>query len=177
MKQNFATQMLNEMMLFASFSAAEQRYIRRSLDIGLDRGDAAKRWGRNPFEKSQIKEQARRYAMLDAIRACIPDDPDPESAESFMGLMITLTAGDLGEGKLAEFEAYQFLYERLLGPSVRPWLVSVYCAAAAMPALNCHARRQLLQSIPVENVSAAGWTIHASVFVPEWVEKVAEAVN
>ena len=34
-----STQMLDEMKLFASFSSAEQRYIRRSLDVGLNRRD------------------------------------------------------------------------------------------------------------------------------------------
>ena len=39
-----------EMREFASFSAAEQRYIRRSLDIGLARHDAFMLWGRSPAE-------------------------------------------------------------------------------------------------------------------------------
>ena len=38
------------------------------------------------------------------------------------GRWMTLSAFDLGEGKLSCFAAYRFLYERLLGPAVRPWL-------------------------------------------------------
>jgi hypothetical protein len=177
MKQNSATQMLDEMKLFAGFSAAEQRYIRRALDVSFSRGDAVERWSRNACERSQIEAQQRRYRMIKIIKDCIPDDPDPEAAECFVGPMITLTAGDLGEGRIKDFEAYRFLYERLLGASVRPWLVSVFCAAAAMPVLNGQVRRELLQSLPVQDVAAAGWSIHEPMFLPEWVETVVEEVN
>ena len=38
---------LSEMREFASFSKGTQRYIRRSLDVGLNRRDAVKRWSRD----------------------------------------------------------------------------------------------------------------------------------
>ena len=38
---------LAEMKEFASFSKGTQRYIRRSLDVGLGRRDAIKRWSRD----------------------------------------------------------------------------------------------------------------------------------
>ena len=177
MDRKFSTQMLSEMKLFAHFTAGEQRFIRRSLDVALNRGDAVACWARNPVEADQIRAQARRYQMLDAIRPCLPDDPDPESAECFLAPLITLSAADLGEGKLTDFEAYRFLYERLLGAEARPWLLGAFCAAASMPALHPELRKQLLQSIPVQDVIAAGWSIRAPIFIPEWVEKVAVAVN
>jgi hypothetical protein len=172
-----STQMLSEMKLFAHFTAGEQRFIRRSLDVAFNRDDPVTRWGRGSAEADQIRDQARRYHMLAAIRPCLPDDPDPESAECFLAPLITLSAADLGEGKLTDFEAYRFLYERIIGPEVRPWLLSAFCAAASMPAIHPELRKQLLQSIPVLDVVAAGWSIRAPIFIPEWVEKVAEAVN
>ena len=36
-----------EIKEFAGFPAATQRYIRRSLDIGLERDDAISRWSRD----------------------------------------------------------------------------------------------------------------------------------
>ena len=177
MDRKLSTQMLGEMKYFASFSAAEQRYIRRSLDVGLKRGDPIKRWARNADETSLIEAQARRYRMLDLIRPCLSDDEDPEVAECFLAPLITVSAADLAEGKLTQFEAYRFLYERLLGPEARPWLVSAFCAAAALPGLHPELRKELLQSIPVRDAVAAGWSIRAPLFYPEWVEKVAEAVN
>lgn len=44
MKQANGAMVLAEMKEFAGFSAATQRYIRRSLDIGLDREDAMAMW-------------------------------------------------------------------------------------------------------------------------------------
>ena len=177
MDRKLSTQMLGEMKLFASFSAAEQRYIRRSLDVGLPRGDAVACWARNSAEAASIEAQGRRYRMLDLIRACVPDDEAPAEAEAFRASLITLSVSDLVEGKLASFDAYRFLYERLVGPEARPWLVSAFCAAAAQPGIHPELRKQLLQSIPVMDVIAAGWSILAPLFYPEWVEKVPEAVN
>lgn len=177
MDRKSSTQMLGEMKLFASFTAAEQRFIRRSLDVGLGRGDAAESWARNSIERSKIEAQARRYRLLDPIRCCVPDDSDPEAAESFVAPLITLATADLAEGKLVDFEAFRFLYERLIRPEVRPWLLQTFCAASASPSLHPELRKQLLQSIPVSDVVAAGWSIRAPIFFPEWVEKVPEAVS
>ena len=177
MDRNQSTQMLREMKLFAGFSAAEQRFIRRSLDVGLSRGDAVACWARNSSEAAAIEAQARRYRTLDLIRACVPDDEAPEEAEAFLASLITLSVSDLKEGKVASFDAYRFLYERLAGAEARPWLVSAFCAAAAQPGIHPELRKQLLQSIPVMDVIAAGWSIRPPQFYPEWVEKVAEAVN
>jgi len=38
---------LAEIKEFAGFSAATQRYVRRSLDVGLEREDALSRWSRD----------------------------------------------------------------------------------------------------------------------------------
>ena len=50
---------LAEMKEFAGFSAATQRYVRRSLDIGLERDDALERWSRDGTEAASIRAQAR----------------------------------------------------------------------------------------------------------------------
>jgi hypothetical protein len=175
MDRNLSTQLLSEMKVFAAFSAAEQRYIRRSLDVGLGRGNS-NLWARGPDELKQINSQRCRYRLLDVVRDCIPDDIDPDGTESFLAPLVNIVANDLADGKLENFEAFEFLYERLLGPGIRPWLLSAFCAAAALPCVHPEQRRKLLQSIPVANVVAAGWSIRAPIFYPEWVEKVQEAV-
>src|SRR3546814_3094141 len=60
---------LAEMKEFASFSKGTQRYIRRSLDVGLGRRDAIKRWSRDVAEAASIRAQARIYQRLDHIRS------------------------------------------------------------------------------------------------------------
>ena len=177
MDRNQSTQMLGEMKQFACFSAAEQRFIRRSLDVGLKRRDAVQCWARNSGETTTIEEQARRYRIIELVRACLPDDDSMDATECFLAPLITMSVADLAEGKLAGFESYRFLYERAVGPEVRPWLLSAFCAAAAMPSIHPELRKQLMESIPVQSVVTAGWSIRAPLFYPEWVEKVAESVN
>ena len=46
-----------EMREFAGFAPCEQRYIKRSLDIGLARTDAFRRWGRSETENTAIRRQ------------------------------------------------------------------------------------------------------------------------
>jgi hypothetical protein len=163
---------LAEMKEFAGFAAATQRYIRRSLDIGLDREDALERWSRDTVETASIRAQARMYDRLDDLRALIPDDSGLAVLEPFMSPLLTLTAFDLGQGRLPTFSAYRFLYERLFGAEVRPWLPAAFCAAAALPTLHPDLRRRLLQSISEAAATASGWSNRRPSFFPHWVEKV-----
>ena len=163
---------LAEMKEFAGFSAATQRYIRRSLDIGLDRQDAMERWSRDVVEAASIRAQARLYDRLPEIRALVPDDSGLEAVEPFMAPLLVVTAFDLGQGRLTSFSAYRFLYERLLGAEARPWLPSAFCASAALPHLHPELRRKLLQSISEAAATASGWSLRQPAFFPAWVEKV-----
>lgn len=169
---------LAEMKEFAGFAAATQRYIRRSLDIGLDRDDAMTRWSRDIVEAASIRAQGRHYARLPDIRAVVPDDSGLEAVEPFMAPLVTVSAFDLGQGRLTSFSAYRFLYERLVGAAVRPWLPGAFCAAAALPHLHPELRRKLLQSISEAAATASGWSSRQPAFFPYWVEKVdAPALN
>jgi hypothetical protein len=163
---------LAEMKEFASFPASTQRYIRRSLDVGLDRQDALGRWSRDVVEAASIRAQTRIYGRLEGLRTIVPDDSGLDAIEPFMAPLVTMSAFDLGQDRLCSFGAYRFLYERLLGASVRPWLPGAFCAAAALPHLHPDRRRALLQSISEAAATAAGWSAREPSFYPEWVEKV-----
>ncbi|WP_443024611.1 hypothetical protein [Sphingomonas sp. Leaf343] len=163
---------LAEMKEFASFSSSTQRYIRRSLDIGLDRDDAMARWSRDIVEAASIRAQARLYRALPAIREIVPDDSGLDAIEPFLAPLVTIVAFDLGQGRLPSFSAVRFLYERLIGAEVRPWLPAAFCAAAALPHLHPELRRTLLQSISEAAATAAGWSNRQPAFFPYWVEKV-----
>jgi hypothetical protein len=163
---------LAEMKEFAGFSAATQRYVRRSLDIGLERDDALERWSRDGAEAASIRAQARIYDRLHEVRALMPDDSDLDSIEPFMASLMTIAAFDLGQGRITTFSAFRFLYERLIGAEVRPWLPAAFCAAAALPHLHPDLRRKLLQSISEAAATASGWSNRQPAFFPLWVEKV-----
>jgi hypothetical protein len=178
MAQKHAIQMITEMKEFAAFTAAEQRYIRRSLEVAAKGIDAAERWTRNAAEANSIQAQARLYrTLLPVMRASIPDDIAIDAMTDFIGPLITLAAFDLGEGKLSSFAAFRFLYERLLGGAIRPWLASGFVAASALPGLHPSHRKALLGSINGADAAAPGWSIRDPAFTPEWVEKVPVTVS
>ena len=163
---------LAEMKEFATFPSSTQRYIRRSLDIGLVREDALSRWSRDVVEAASIKAQTRIYGRLDHIRGLVPDDSGLDAIEPFFSPLVTVSAFDLGQDRLSSFGAYRFLYERLIGANVRPWLPGAFCAAASLPHLHPDKRRKLLQSISEAAATAPGWSSREPCFYPEWVEKV-----
>jgi len=163
---------LAEIREFASFPAATQRYIRRSLDIGLHRRDAMVLWSRDVVEEASIRAQARIYDRLDEVKALVPDDSGLDQVEPFLAPLVTISAFDLGQDRLQSFSAYRFLYERLIGAAARPWLPGAFCAAASLPHLHPERRRVLLQSISEAAATAPGWSNREPTFYPEWVEKV-----
>jgi hypothetical protein len=166
---------LAEMKEFAGYGAATQRYLRRSLDIGLDRDDALGRWSRDVVEAASIRAQASLYRVLPVLRAQVPDDTGLDAIERFLAPLTTLAAFDLGQGRITSFSAFRFLYERLIGAEARPWLPAAFCAAAALPHLHPELRRTLLQSISEAAATASGWSNRQPSFFPHWVEKVEAA--
>jgi hypothetical protein len=162
-----------ELREFASFSACEQRYIRRSLDIGLARQDALRLWARNAGEAASIRNQYAVYRELAELRGAVPSETALEPLAAFIGKLIRIAAFDLAQERLATFSAFRFLYERLLGPDVRPFLPSAFCAAAALPQIRPDRRKNLLQSISEAAATAPGWSLRPPCFFPEWVEKEA----
>ena len=163
---------LAEMREFASFPAATQRYIRRSLDVAFHRADAMDLWCRDGVEAASIRAQSRVYERIQELRTMVPDDSGLDQVEPFMAPLISISAFDLGQERLSSFSAYRFLYERLLGAGARPWLPGAFCAAASLPNLHPDRRRALLQSISEAAATAIGWSNREPSFYPEWVEKV-----
>lgn len=158
---------------FAGFSAYEQRYIKRSLDIGLGRQDAFKLWARDAIESASIRSQYVVYQELKQLRGGVPSETTFEALEPFMGKLIRVSGFDIAQERLNGFSAYRFLYERLLGAEVRPWLPSAFCAAAALPQIRPERRKGLLRSISEAAAAAPGWSTRQPSFYPEWVEKEA----
>lgn len=162
-----------ELREFASFTACEQRYIKRSLDVGLGRQDAFKLWARDAAETASIRSQYVVYQELKSLRGRVPAETGFEALEQFMGKLIRIAAFDLAQERLTCFSAFRFLYERLLGPDTRPFLPSAFCAASALPQIRPERRKNLLQSISEAAATAPGWSARAPSFYPEWIEKEA----
>lgn len=170
-----ATLTIGEMREFASFAPCEQRYIKRSLDIGLARCDAFRVWGRNEAENVAIRRQYVAYQDLKVLRAMVPQEGTIGEIETFVGKLIRMAAFDLGQERITCFSAFRFLYERLLGAEVRPYLPSVFCAAAALPIIRPEQRKVLLQSISEAAAMAPAWSERQPSFFPEYVADVEAA--
>jgi hypothetical protein len=164
---------INELREFASFTACEQRYIKRSLDVGLGRQDAFKLWARDAGEVASIRSQYVAYQELKLLRGALPDETRFEGLDGFMGKLVRLSGFDLAQERITCFSAYRFLYERLLGAAVRPWLPSAFCGAAALPQIRPDRRKKLLHSISEAAATAPGWSTREPCFFPGWVEKEA----
>ena len=117
---------LAEIKEFASFDAAAQRYIRRSLDVAYCRSDALALWSRDVVEAASIRAQTKTYEHLPSLRQAIPEDSGLSQIDGFVGLLIRVSAFDLGQDRISSFGAYRFLYERLIGANVRPWPTSSF---------------------------------------------------
>jgi hypothetical protein len=165
------TTMLFEMEEFASFAKGIQRYIRRSLDVGLGRRDAIARWARSDDEAKRIREQQAIYAGLDGIRARLAGGVKAQAIGPLLAALVPLTVFDLGEGRLPGFSAYRFLYERLIGARARPWLPTAFCAAASLPDIHPGQRCKFLESVATAAVCNR-WSTREPGFLPEWIEKV-----
>lgn len=168
-----ASMTIAELREFAGFSPCEQRYIKRSLDVGLGRQDAFKLWARGADEVASIRSQYVVYQELKILRAQLPDETSFEGLESYIGKLTRVAAFDLAQERIGCFSAFRFLYERLLGPEARPFLPAAFCGAAALPQIRPERRKGLLQSISEAAATAPGWSTRAPSFYPEWVEKEA----
>ena len=166
---------ISEMREFAAFEACEQRYIKRSLDIGLARGDAFKLWGRNEDENTAIRRQYVAYQDLKTLRVLIPQEGALAEVERFIGKLVRMAAFDLEQDQLDCFSSFRFLYERLLGAEVRPYLPATFCAAAALPTIRPDRRKMLLQSLSEAAATAPGWSNAQPSFYPEYIEDVEAA--
>jgi hypothetical protein len=162
-----------ELREFAGFTSGEQRYIKRSLDVGLGRQDAFRLWARDADETASIRSQYIAYQDLRALRRDLPVAAGFDGLEDFIGKLVRVTAFDLAQERIECFSAYRFLYERLLGPAARPWLPSAFCGAAALPQIRPNRRKGLLQSISEAAATAPGWSTRAPSFFPDYVEKEA----
>jgi hypothetical protein len=166
---------IGEMREFAGFSAAEQRYIKRSLDIGMARCDAFKLWGRTEAENTAIRRQYVAYQDLKSLRGFVPQEGTMGEIERFIGKLVRMAAFDLEQERIVSFSAFRFLYERLLGAEARPYLPAAFCAAGALPQIRPEQRKVLLQSLSEAAATAPGWSERAPSFYPEYVEGVEAA--
>lgn len=164
-------QMLREMEEFGTLPVAAQRYIRRSLQVRLGETETLVQLTRTTSEAKSIGRQLDLYRKVDAVIDAIPSDDDIASVTRFTSLIAPLVAFDLGEQKLESFAAFGFLYERLFGAAVRPWLPTIFVMHASLPHLHPNRRLSLLGSVTADMVTSH-WSTRDSQFFPQWIEEL-----
>ena len=152
-----------EMREFASFTAAEQRFIERSISTAFARGPVPE--GDQGGDRSG--DQARAYRELQVLRQSIPSETSLDGVAFFVGALVRISVQDLASEQIDGFSAYRFLYERLLGAKARPFLPSAFCGAAALPQVRPCRRKMLLQSLSEAAATAPGWSDREPSFFPE----------
>ena len=158
--------MLGEIEEFGTFNYEAQRYICRSLDVSNVPNLSPAEWARTARETDDIRAQMDVYSLLPGIRASIPHDEPVVNAEAFLFPLIAATAFDLSCRSFDAFKQYRFLYERLLGAMVRPWLPSAFAAAAALPHFRSDESSALLAS--VDAALTDQWSPLEPTFYPQW---------
>jgi hypothetical protein len=158
---------LAEIQEFGSFGFETQRYVCRSLDAAFSQRGVVERWARSDDEAAAIHAQSHIYRVLPVIRESIQRDSAFAAADRLLFPLIAATVFDLEGGSLATFSQYRFLYERLLGAGIRPWLPSAFAAAAALPHMTRDRRHALLMSLG--GALTDRWSPLQPAFYPEWL--------
>lgn len=156
-----------EMQEFASFAIEAQHYICRSLDAGLSPDVSPADWARSEREAHDIFAQKQAYRLLPGIRAALPGADGIMDSEAFLLPLIAVSTFDMTCGPIVSFAEYRFLYERLLGPKVRPWLASAFLAAAASPHFPAEIRQGLVRS--VYSGLTDRWSSARPAYQPRWL--------
>jgi hypothetical protein len=158
--------MFAEMQEFGSFGIEVQRYICRSLDVAHSPDVSPADWARNEREAHDVFAQKQAYGLLSGIRAALPGPEGFMDAEAFLFPLISVSTFDVTCGPIASFAEYRFLYERLLGAAVRPWLASAFLAAASSPHLPAEIRQGLVKS--VNSGLTDRWSSVQPAYQPRW---------
>lgn len=118
---------------FLEFTPATRRYIVRALDFGLTRGDPTKRWTRDFCDLPIVLVTSNIYGCVAPVREFLAKGGQLERWTTELAALQRVADFDLQYDEMVEFEAFGFLYERLFGPKVRPWVTSLFCGAATSP--------------------------------------------
>src|SRR5437868_952451 len=159
--------MFAEMQEFASFGIEVQHYICRSLDIAVSQNTSPADWARSEREAADIYAQKQAYRLLPGIRAALPGPDGFMDSEAFLLPLIAVSTFDVTCGPIVSFAEYRFLYERLFGPNVRPWLASAFLAASASPHLPAEIRQALVKS--VSSGLTDRWSSAQPAYLPRWL--------
>lgn len=163
-----ASDIVEEMRPFAAFPAATRRYIVRSLDFGLPRGDPMVRWVGSFFDQGVLMAREECYAHVPRLRQALASGMTLERWMPEHAALQRCADFDLQWEEMGDFTAFAFLYERLFGMGVRPWLTSLFASAATAPTVEWSAGCAALASLTMFDGPEYRQGESAARFLPEW---------
>lgn len=158
--------MIDEMALFAAFPLATRRYIVRALDFGLPRGKPLVRWADSFFDIPMNLARLDLYLAFPAVRERFASGGVERWMSEFTAVQRAADF-DLQWPEIASFVPFRFLYERLAGPMLAPWLPSIFGAAATSPKLSEESRAEALATLTMFDTQEIERTT-APTFYPDW---------
>lgn len=133
---------------FATFSREEQLHIIRAIKMADSFSNAASTMAAG-IAAMQLKDSSRLGAALVTIKAGdlaqayvaalgtikrgIPRDGEATANATFLRDLIWLTLRELEQGLIERYPPYRFLYERLVGREILPFLPPAFLASVSLP--------------------------------------------
>lgn len=156
-EDRYRDDLLMEREEFLSFTLPERLHIARALAVARDANCpfnylATEIAGHSFVSRMMFAETAMRYreGMLDEIRSCIPSDGAVWTNARLMELLMPALSWELNLNLAVRFSPLRFLYERLIGPEIRPFMAAGYAAAALLPRFVREFQEEALDSIDLE---------------------------
>ena len=152
-----------EMREFAGLTAAEQRYIRRSLDIGLGRCDAFRIWGRNASENAaDVATESERQVR--ALRHA--GELEPAIRNRALALVALLWAGAIGIVLTFMIMSMTYAPEDRPNPTDftltwGPWIIVATIILPALIAGWLSSQQKQGRNLLAEDAPAVGGTAYA----------------
>ena len=176
-----SNKVIEELREFAKFPAYAQRNIRMSLDVYADVVNqtcfALDRWSRDINESAHIAEKRILYRLLPKIRELTPKNNSCGEIGLFIGECLKVSSFDIMQGRIDSFNQFQFLYERMLGASARPWLTAIYLASSSLPMVSPQRISSMLYNITNEHILTKSWSSVEPKFYPQNIDRVQDFVE
>jgi hypothetical protein len=139
---------VDEMAQFAAFPQPTRDYICRALALGREELNQGGVLTGSAWDIACELARRDMYFSLPMVRESLARKGfQLETWTTEFGLLHRYAQFDLQFSEMRDFGAFTFLYERLIGPAVRPWLLSIYLAAAASPKLVEEAREEAIARV------------------------------
>jgi len=156
---------------FADFSREEQLHVIRAIKMADSMSNGASSLAAG-IAALRNKDSSRLGAALVTIEAgalaqayitalaelkqAIPRDGEVTANASFLKSLIWLTLRELEQGMIERYSPYRFLYLRLIGREIQPFLPSAFLAAVSLPRWERDWSRSAIASVELEDSSDFG---------------------